>query len=731
MVIQQLLGPNGLVCSTEDESGVVRVLWGGRIFYEYDRKDAFARRLGIALLGNLGVLKKTISEIFGVDRRTTRTIIALYQEEGVAGLRDRRQGRQAVSESLKSFVLSKYAELEKSWGYQQAILEAVEQKVRQGVFSKGISRSMLQKILREHKREMEREREREEAEGARQERAGAGRAKRLKQEEEEGQQQRLPEREPECVQHGGAAATIPLLQGLGFQGFLPQRRGQAEKLFRDSELAVIYSALNAAELVEVEQDFKLLSSYQMGGIIGRVKLPSLSLYRERIAPLVAQMDMSEVMVEAAVRAHAQMGFSKVLYIDGHFMPYYGNSATLYGYNSQRRLAMQGREYYFVHDEQGLPVYATISDGYRDMRHYIEEVDRNLRRIFDVGDKELVEVFDRGGYSKSFCVGIAQKIRFICWRSDAREVPRIPQSQWVEVSVPRHPNDYGESKVKRLQGWERRREMVAEGKTARLRELWIKDGRKVSPALSNDFQQSLPQLVAALTRRWGAQENMFKELKDHGIDRIHSYRKEPYTEQFLYTSGLEDERQGVIHHIGNPKIRVLDRQMAQLRTQKRRLVERIGRLEKRGKEEQAKELRRKVTGIDRRIAVRKSKRSRLPKKVRMLDRIEEEKIVRIADSKKLFFDWLKMNGIWAKRKLTEIVTPHYKDLRDVNKFVRSLLRSRTYVSRQGDALHVSFPPQRSPNARWALEAACEYLNSINCVDLGLSFSSIDFRVGNKH
>ena len=32
------------------------------------------------------------------------------------------------------------------------------------------------------------------------------------------------------------------------------------------------------------------------------------------------------------------------------------------------------------------------------------------------------------------------------------------------------------------------------------------------------------------------------------------------------------------------------------------------------------------------------------KVRMFDRIEEEKIVRLADGKKLFFDWLKMCSI---------------------------------------------------------------------------------------
>ena len=186
--------------------------------------------------------------------------------------------------------------------------------------------------------------------------------------------------------------------------------------------------------------------------------------------------------------------------------------------------------------------------------------------------------------------------------------------------------------------------------ARLREVWIKEGRKVSPELSNDFTCSLPEVVAALTRRWGAQENMFEELKDHGIDRIHSYRKEEYTEEFLYRSGLEDEERGVCHEISNPKIRQLNKEISRFRIQKRRLDERIVKLDKEGKEEQAKGLRRELSGINRKISTRIKKRKRLPKKVRMMDRIEEKRIVRLSDGKKLFFDWLKMNGIWGRGRL---------------------------------------------------------------------------------
>ena len=57
--------------------------------------------------------------------------------------------------------------------------------------------------------------------------------------------------------------------------------------------------------------------------------------------------------------------------------------------------------------------------------------------------------------------------------------------------------------------------------------------------------------------------MFKELKDHGIDRIHSYRKQEYTEEFLYEQGLEDPEKGIIREIDNPEIKVINKKLSSL------------------------------------------------------------------------------------------------------------------------------------------------------------------------
>lgn len=738
MVIQELLGPNGMIFSTEDARGNVDIYWGGRLYYSFNRSDLFGKKLGIAILTNIGVLRNTICTLFQISRRTITNIVEVYESKGVEGLKDYKPGPASVEEELRQFVIKKYIELAGTRGFQNKILNAVEEKAAGGDFKKGISRSMLQKILREYKANREEQKQKNLEERKNREREAADRERRNK-EKNEGNPadnddkqpeliQEIPEGEEICVEHGGAAAAAVFMDDYGLATDIPDNT-EEENHYRNQELAVTFALLNAGEIVTVEQDFQHLASYEMGGILGKNKLPSLSLYRKRIPAIVDQMDMRKVLLETAKRVKKKLAFSRVVYIDGHFMPYHGSSETLHGYYPQKRLAMHGREYFFVHERNGLPVYAAISDGYRKMRHYIVDIDEKLREIYGAAEKELLEIFDRGGYSKEFCVGIAERIRFICWRSDGRVVPKI--EEWKEVVVEHQANSYGEVKERTFYAWERTREFQGEEKTATFREVWIRKGNKVSPALTNDRELPIEEVVRALTRRWGAQENMFKELKDHGIDRIHSYGKEEYTEELLYNQGLEDRDEGIIREIANPEIRVENKKLTKLKAEKRKLAEKILSLEKAGKKKELIGVNRKYAGVERRIKNLIDRRSSLPKKVNLLGRIQKENIVRLCDEKKLFFDWLKMNAIWAKREMIEIVKPYYQDLRDVNKFVKSILNSRTYVRRKDDTLYVEFPFQSSKKRQEALLSLCDFLNKHKDIDLGLDYHRLIFSVREKH
>ncbi len=736
--VQQFLGPNGLIYSTEDDEGNVKILWGGRLYYSFNRNNLFSKYLGIALLDSIKVVQETICEFFHVSRNTITNVSRVYREQGVDGLRNYKHGAAGIEEEIRTFVIKLYVELENTRGYQRKILEAVEKKVQEGDFNKGISRSALHSILRKYKADREKQKKNNLEERKNRAREVADRERRNKKKNEEKHAdngntqpeliQEIPEGEEICVEHGGAAAAAVFMDDYGLATDIPDNT-EEENHYSNQELALTFALLNAGEIVTVEQDFQHLASYEMGGILGKNKLPSLSLYRKRIPAIVDKMNMREVLLETAKQVKKKLAFSRVVYIDGHFMPYHGSSKTLHGYYPQKRLAMHGREYFFVHERNGLPVYAAISDGYRKMRHYIVDIDEKLREIYGAAEKELLEIFDRGGYSKEFCVGIAERIRFICWRSDGRVVPKI--KEWKEVVVEHQANSYGEVKERTFYAWERTREFQVEEKTATFREVWIRKGNKVSPALTNDRELPTEEVVRALTRRWGAQENMFKELKGHGIDRIHSYGKEEYTEEFLYKQGLEDPHEGIIREIANPEIRAENKKLTKLKAEKKKLAEKILSLEKAGKKKELIGVKRKYAGVKRRINNLIDRRASLPKKINLFGRIQEEKIVRLCDEKKLFFDWLKMNAIWAKREIMEIVKPCYQDLRDINKFVKSILNSRAYVRRKDDTLYVEFPFQRSKKRQNALVLLCDFLNEHKDIDLGFDYHRLIFSVREKH
>ena len=735
MEVQKLLGPNGLMHVRKNQDGLVTVCWGPLPFYSYREDDPEAKKLGMVLLANQGMTHTSIGELFNVRRDTVRICYEVYLQSGIPGLRAHHQGPQRIDEATSAFVIAEYLRLDGTRGYQEMILKAVAEKAQAGKLTCAISRSKMQKIIKAHNDAVRQMQKDQQAAAEREAAEKSARELRLQQQAEEAgkppkQSELELSTEQMCVEHGGAAAVIPLLGQLGLGQALPAEPEQLDTLYSLGELVVSYAALNAAQHVEVEQDFKLVHSDQMGGIIGRKRLPCLSLFRQRIPQAVEQMDMLQVMIVSARMAAGQFGTTRIAYIDGHFMPYHGQTATLCGYNTQRRLAMPGREYVYVHDEAGVPIYAALSDGYRKMQYYVESLDSAIRGIYGVGVKEILEVFDRGGYSRDFLIGICDKIKFICWRTDARQVPTVPDDAWIDVSVERQGNTVEDPRWKRLGAWERTTTLESEGRQGTFREIWIKSGQKVSPALSNDFDRSLSELVTALTGRWGNQENMFKDLKAHGIDRIHSYQHESYSAEYLYERELEDRDKGIQHKISNPELRAINQVLKELRTKQAKLERRIETATKNGKGG-ASSLRQELADLVSRIEGLKTRRDSLPKTVLMMDRIAKDGISRLCDQKKLFFDWLKMHAIWSETILVNIATPFYKDLRDVHRFVLALLQSRTYVSRNGDTLDVTFPWQRSRREALALAAICEFLNTRAPFDLGLSFRKITFRVQTVH
>jgi hypothetical protein len=305
------------------------------------------------------------------------------------------------------------------------------------------------------------------------------------------------------------------------------------------------------------------------------------------------------------------------------------------------------------------------------------------------------------------------------------IPTVPS--WQRVNVLREGNEWGEGKLVRFGAWEREVQFAVGEKERVFREVWIRKGRKVSPALTNDERMPLADVVRTLVRRWGAQENGFKKLKAHGVDRIHSYQKLSYSEEYLYESGLEEREQGIRREVDNPVVKELERKIGQQKKKIERQRNACERAEGKGKKALVAKIKGKLAYLKRRMEQLREAKGKEPQKVLLYEIIEEKEIERIRPEKKLFFDWLKMSALWSRKRIVEIVKPYYRDLRDVEKFVDGILRSRTYVRSCEGVTYVEFPNQHSGQKQQALQLLCEELNKRGSIDIGLSIRRLVFSV----
>lgn len=90
------------------------------------------------------------------------------------------------------------------------------------------------------------------------------------------------------------------------------------------------------------EDFKRVYPEEFGILIGRSYSPSLFTLR-RYLHKVRELDKSEKLIDEFGITYLKSGIAKygVLYIDGHFLPYYGMYPITKGWHGVRKIPMKG------------------------------------------------------------------------------------------------------------------------------------------------------------------------------------------------------------------------------------------------------------------------------------------------------------------------------------------------------------------------------------------------------
>lgn len=429
-------------------------------------------------------------------------------------------------------------------------------------------------------------------------------------------------------------------------------------------------------------------------LLGLPQAPCVKTLRRKLAQVAAQNRAAALLIALAQQWVKQEAVEiGVLYVDGHFKPYYGSRKIGKGWFTQRRLAHPGCLEYFVGDRRGRPLFFLLAEARTSLLEVMPQLLADLRAI--LGTRAFTLVFDRGGFSAHlFRYLDGEGVTWLTYRRSWRQ-------RWAAGRFRR--------RAVRLAGvWHRYR--LAEGQTrlagyGRVRTLVVRTKGHDTPIITSDTARPAPLLATLMFARWG-QENFFKYMKQHYLlDALVTYEAGPAADR----------------EIPNPAKKALTRQITPLRQQIAALRERLGeavltpvngRRTVRGLRTRHRAEMATLRRLAAKLARLQARRRALPARVRLSEAGPAGQPEALRLEKKALVDALKCCAYQAEDWLLTRLRPHYDNPHDVRALLRLLTQAKGALAVEGDTLTVTFEALSPPQFHRAAEGLCADLNALD-------------------
>lgn len=467
------------------------------------------------------------------------------------------------------------------------------------------------------------------------------------------------------------------------------------------------------------EDFKRVYPEEFGFLIGRRLAPSHFTLR-RFLHEVRKRGVSEELIERFAQMYLREGLAKwgVLYIDGHFLPYYGMYPIRKGWHGVRQKAMKGSYHFLGVDESFRPWIFLLRSSSEDLLEKIPEMigkAKEAARASGAGDRQindLTVIFDREGFSGPLYGYLDGRDRddqrkravFVSWAKYADKwVYEIPEGRFDKNVVV----SYEIQKARQLKYLETQRRMSKYGK---IRTIVIErpaDGKRMAIYTNGSPQEiSSERVVQLICRRWG-QENLIKELMGkHFINYMPGYVREHMKEQPLVDNPevkrLKAKRAALIGELHKLKVQLADRVLKQATDQTN-----------------WQEIKRKETELLEGIAKRESavlfldlEAERLPEKIRFDQAHGGRKLEQLNYEKKRFLDCMKIYAYNVQKSMCRLLLDHYDREKELLPALSMIVKRGGTLKLQGGHLRVRLQRFKNPEIDYAARGLCEELNKAN-------------------
>ena len=469
------------------------------------------------------------------------------------------------------------------------------------------------------------------------------------------------------------------------------------------------------------EDFKRAYPEEFGLLMGRAQSPSLFTLR-RFLHKVRKLNKGEALIDEFALGYLKSGLAAwgVMYIDGHFLPYYGLYPISKGWHGVRQMPMKGSYHFLTVDERFTPWLFLVRASSEDLLQKIPELIEKAKRIgaqAGVSQErldQLIVVFDREGYS-------AELYRYLDGKDEGEGKRRALFISWAKYSD-KWVNDLAEEQFNRVAQvtYEiRKAEAIPYLETTRtmskygkIRAVVIQNGtdKKRAAIYTNGTAEEIgaERIVQAICRRWG-EENAIKELLyKHLINYTPGYVLEELQEQPLVDNPqlreLKKQRAGLVGELNRLKIDLANHVLQP--TAKRR----------RSPSRSQKEVRDDITVLEGKILLVGEQLDKLPSEVRFDEPHTGEKLLKLNHEKKRFLDCLKVFVCNLKAEMCRLLLTHYDWQKEVVPALAMIVERTGHVKLEAGRLEVTLRRFTNREIDYAARHLCEDLNRMQPVTL---------------
>lgn len=490
-----------------------------------------------------------------------------------------------------------------------------------------------------------------------------------------------PVRGGKLVQHAGSWVLLAAARELGLHE-------EAQKAFRGRHpdglriaLDAVICALAIGQLVV--EGVRRLATPSGATLLRAERVPSASGVRKLLGRLLSQTDGGAVlearMAERLLAMTRADDGPAVFYIDNHLRPYTGKHVIRKGWRMQDRRVLPGSTDYYVHDEDGRPVFRVPVTSHDSLTAWLALLGRRIREGLDA-DERILLAFDRAG---SFAEQLAElrdaDFDFVTY--ERKPYPDLPATAFTPMKIAGEDVGLHESRLRNLGAGRGRVRRIA---------ICTADNRQVNVLATSELPAA--RLVEILQHRW-RQENAFKHgVERWGINALDGRSVEPYPP-------------GTI--IPNPA---------------RRRLERALRLSRVAEGAARRDLARLAPNDDRRDTAENDLAESLARQQELEAcrpwipthaPVEETelagKLVRHDGKLKAIVDVIRTVCANAESDLATLLAPHLPRPREAKQLLANLFAAPGQVAVTDDAIHVRLAPAASKSERVAIRHFLDELN----------------------